>query len=915
MDKKNLFGSHGNMGKKGVIGLCVILFAAAAAVVTASIYGSTIKLNYIEQIHLQDGHLYYVDRGQGDDLKIIRSSPDGDKGEMIVCKRHTGERYRMVRQIFFDSEGEAYALVEETNVESWDEVSCKVYKCDFAHGKLKETSYDLTEDAQNCSQIEVARIQEENLYYIRIPDVEKESAKAELMALASQGEQRMLDKVKLKYPYLNTQFFLSEEKVLLWMDYAGEVYAKEVGGKHHLEIEGITGKPGMFKSLSDDGRHAYVLDYENECIRAIDLAKRTSRALFVAEEIRAVDAEFTFQQLHSPDCTQSGFCAGVEDAQGMVSVCSYQEGNHQDIGEVSLTALTVLRRMSLVYLAIFGITAFICIYWVLRVKYHFQTILVRLGVIFLLGLLVMDSFLESWIEQSMRQQLECNQTFSLSALGKILNKDIVKNIEKEADKIPSGDRAFRISNAGLKKEEGSSGLSMYVYSIFEADEDGRLYVSESMSEYSGVPVEWVYTKETLEAIYQAYDMSEVVDKSDEDREGKRNNQFVPIVLSDSTKYGVLSVSVDGNILDYQIWYYQWNLKNASSTLLLILTVILLVILYIFLKPLKALKECAGTLAAGNLGVTVAVRGHDEVADISAAFNQMSLEIANYVQDIKGMSDGYYKFIPAKILNLLGKESIQEVELGDEMQGEFTILSLHALDYPKQSAVFSAEQVYKDINRVLSMLVEPINSHHGVVEHFEDTGLSAFFTVSSREALDAAIDIQRLLEEQMPGNGRTIAISYGRVMIGVIGHEQRMEATTISAHSDLAKELRLKGDKYGAHILITHFVYEQITDFEEHYHARYLGNVYLAANNTYERVYDVYDGDAEEEFYYKDLTKALFERGVNLFVAKKFYEARLVFVEVLKQHRKDKAAKEYLYRCDKYYKLSDTEEIETVIEKF
>lgn len=210
-----------------------------------------------------------------------------------------------------------------------------------------------------------------------------------------------------------------------------------------------------------------------------------------------------------------------------------------------------------------------------------------------------------------------------------------------------------------------------------------------------------------------------------------------------------------------------------------------------------------------------------------------------------MSDGYYKFIPAKIIDLLGKESIQDVELGDEIQGEFTILSLHALDYPKQSAAFSAEQVYRDINRVLSMLVEPINSRHGVVEHFEDTGLSAFFTVSSGEALAAAIDIQRLLEEQMPGNGRTIAISYGRVMIGVIGHEKRMEVTTISSHSDLAKELRLKGDKYGAHILITHLVYEQIADFEEHYHARYLGNIYLAANNSYERVYDVYDGDAEE----------------------------------------------------------------------
>lgn len=913
MDRKSIFKFHGSMGRKGVIGLCVIWSVAVLAILAATFYGSVIRINYIEQIHLQDGNLYYVDRGEGEDLKIIRSDPSGNNGDMVSIKRHEEEQYQMVRQIFFDSEGQTYALVAGADVESGIDVSCKVFKCDFTHGKLIETPYDLTEDARECSRIQVVRIEEGALYYIFTPEVKKGSAKAELTVLNAQGERQVLDEVKLKYPYLNAQFFLSEEQVLLWMDYAGEVYAKEVGAKERLKIEGITGRPGVFKSLSDDGIHAYVIDYEKECIRAIDLEKRESQALFVADDIRAVDADFTFQQLQSPDCTQSGFCAGVKDAQGMVSICSYQEGNHQDIDNVSLTFLTILRRMFWVYVEIFQTAAIFSVFWVLRVKYHFQTILIRLGVVFFLGILFVDGFLEGWTEVSMLMQLECNQTTAMSALGKVLEENIVRDIERDDKEIPTGERALRMSHVSDKG--GVGGTTMYAYSVFEADEDGNLYVSESMSEYTGVPVEWVYAKETSEAIYHAFETSEVVDKGDEDSYGKRNNRFVPIVLNDGTKYGVLAVSADGNALDYQIWYYQSYLQKASSVVLMILTVVIMVILYISLKPLKALKRCAGALAAGNMGVTVAVRGHDEVADISAAFNQMSLEIANYVQDIKSMSDGYYKFIPAKILDLLGKESIQEVELGDEMTGEFTILSLHALDYPKQSASFSAEQAYKDINCVLSMLVEPINSRHGVVEHFEDTGLSAFFVVSSGEALDAAIDIQRLLEERMPGNGRTIAISYGRVMIGVIGHEQRMETTTISAHSDLAKELRLKGDKYGAHILITHLVYEQIADFEEHYHARYLGNIYLAANNTYERVYDVYDGDAEEEFYYKDLTKPLFEKGVDLFVAKKFYEARLVFVEVLKQYRKDKAAKEYLYRCDKYYRLADTEEIETVIEKF
>lgn len=908
MNKKYKYG-------KVYRGILCIVAAAVIAIAAVSLYGRTIQLNYIEQIHLQDGYLYYVDRGKNEDLKIIRSDPEGKKGDVIFCNKHDKGKYRILSQIFFDDENRAYVLVEDISVEEQNGLSCKVYRCDFAHGRLAATGYDLTLDISEYSQVLVQRIWNDRLYYVGIPNSEKGIVNAGLFSLDQNGNKEVVDEVSFEYPYLNTQFFLSREKILLWMDYAGEVYAKEIGTENYLWLDGITDRQGAFKSLSDDGTGAYVLDYEEECIRYIDLAEQTSEIIFSQEELQKIDPEFTFQNLQSIDCTRDGFCAGVEDEVGVVSVCSYQRGDHQDIDEITITASAVWHRMTVDYIVVILVAAVLCAYWMARVNYHVQTILIRLGVVFLLGLFAMDRFLEYWVGISVQKQLEQNQTNALSALGKLLQEDIIRNIEIDAERFPSGDRALMLSHRTINNGKGQGELCMYVYSIFRADKEGKLYVSESMSEYIGVPVEWVYSGEVLAKIYQAYDSSEIINKTDEDRNGKRINQYVPLVLNDGTKYGVLAVSVDGNIQDYQVWYFQWNLKNASSALLLALTVALMVILYIFLRPLKTLKECAGKLAAGDLGVTVEVRGHDEVADISQAFNQMSLKLAQYIQDIKGISDGYYKFIPAKTLDMLGKESVQEVKLGDQMTGEFTILSLHAIDYPKQSVFISAEQVYNNINKMLSILVEPINSHSGVVEHFEDTGLTALFTASSREALDAAIDMQNLMRQLMLGNGRTIAISYGQVMIGVIGHEQRMEATAISAHSDLAKTLRLRGDQYGAHILITHLVYEQIPDFEDHYHARYLGNIYLTANDTYERIYDVYDGDSEDEFYSKEQTKQLFEKGVGLFVAKKFYEARLVFVEVLKQYRKDKAAKEYLYRCDQYYKQTTGGEVETVIEKF
>lgn len=894
------------MEKKHLSGIGAILLIALGAILISSYCSREWKLNYVEQVHFQDGSLYYVDRGEDDAFRIFRSDADGEWGEMITCARYEKERYRRIRELFFDNQGNVYALLDEINVKTFRRTGCRVFLCDFKGGKLRETGYDFTEITQSSSQTCIQGIRDGLLYYFDLPDVTGGTVRVCTMNEKQEVEQ--LDQIELEYPTLKSQFFLSDSRILLWTGYDGEVFARKLGEGLYLKIDGITGVRGSFQSLADDGGHmAYVLDHEADCIRRIDLQERKASVAYTAEDIQKQAPGFSFQSLIDPDCTEEGFCGGTEGIRqdGTVSVCSYINGKHQDIETVTLAPGAIFHKMWKVYLGILAAAALVCLYWCVYCRFHIQTILVRIILVFMLGLLLADEILERWIEQTIREQLERNQTMALSVMGAQLQEQI---------RLLSGGESLNLF--GAVQVEGASGSrenAAYTYSIMKADEAGRLRIYASMSEYRNVPVEWCCGEETMKAVYKAFETGKNVNGSGEDGSGRQSSRYVPIVQKDGTVYGVLAVTASGNIQDYQIWYYQQNLKVLSCCLILVITVILVLILLLFLLPLKKLKECAGRLAEGEMGVTVPVRGHDEVADISAAFNKMSLGIAQYVRDIREMSDGYYKFIPARILELLGKESIQQVELGDEITEDMTILSLHTIDYHRLTA--SAEKVYTEINQILSMLVEPIDSHHGVVEHFEDSGLSAFFTGESREALDAAVEIHRSLDELLPDKGRTIAVSYGFLMLGVIGHEKRMEVAAISAHSVLAKALGIIGSKYGARILITHRVYQQIPDFESQYHARYIGNVCLSAADVLERVYDVYDGDTEEEFYYKELTKPLFEKGVELFVAKKFYEARLIFVEVLKRHRKDRAAKEYLYRCDQYYKLADTEEIDTVIEKF
>ena len=76
----------------------------------------------------------------------------------------------------------------------------------------------------------------------------------------------------------------------------------------------------------------------------------------------------------------------------------------------------------------------------------------------------------------------------------------------------------------------------------------------------------------------------------------------------------------------------------------------------------------------------------------------------------------------------------------------------------------------------------------------------------------------------------------------------------------------------------------------------------------EKIYDIYDGDCEEQRSGKERTKDSFERGVELFCMRRFKESRQAFIQTLKLFRKDKAAKRYLKYCNQYYQKKDTDTV-------
>ncbi|MCM1498014.1 MAG: HAMP domain-containing protein [Clostridium sp.] len=383
------------------------------------------------------------------------------------------------------------------------------------------------------------------------------------------------------------------------------------------------------------------------------------------------------------------------------------------------------------------------------------------------------------------------------------------------------------------------------------------------------------------------------------------SMYAPVLDETGQVVAFVGVDISGDKIEAEEDEYIDRIIDQLYKVMGVCCVICMVIIYFaVLLPIRRLKKQAGQIAEGRFGCEVKVRGHDELAEIAVAFNSMSRSISRHMEEMKRLNDVYYRYVPSKILSLLKKSSIEDIRPGNGVNAMLTIFSLQLADFDRSIRRKNTTEMIEDINRVLNACVPVVAEQNGMVENFQNAGFNVVFDNGCGAALFSAVTICQKLnglvkEKQLDQNQVGIGIAYGEVMLGIVGQESRMAAITVSQYRDTACWLQSIAERYQAHILITQTAAERIPDFWATYHIRTLGFLYNTYTGYSDRIYDVYDGDCAEDIESKNETKEWFERGVEMYCVRNFSGARKQFIEVLKRFRRDRAAKEYLYLCDKY----------------
>lgn len=538
-------------------------------------------------------------------------------------------------------------------------------------------------------------------------------------------------------------------------------------------------------------------------------------------------------------------------------------------------------------------------------KYLLKTPIINAGILFIsygivLGYMAYILFIESNFNEITQKFYE--QFFFITLVSSLLTLLFVYYWQKHRVHIKYIEHIF-------SKEE----LRKRIINLKESRIRNRLWISSAMTTMLPLTIVVFYLFISVTAIK---DMKDVVD----------DPKKVDVLIGNYKMY--LS---DDSTLDFlsELFYV-----NAFDSLLMfggIFTGVFIALIYLLffvrwttqdiVYPVRELLENMQRTGQGEMDSYSIVRTNDEIGELTEGYNVMTQKLRDYIVNISRMNEANARFVPRQFLEYLGKESIADIRLGDQVQKEMTILFSDIRDFTSISENMTPKENFNFLNNYLGYMEPVIRINNGFIDKFIGDSIMALFPEKAEDAINASIEMKIKLQEfnhiisqfgQSPIN-IGIGIHTGMLMLGVVGGEGRMDGTVIADAVNLTSRLEGLTKIYGASIIMSEDTLINITD-PTNYNYRFLDIVQVKGKKKAVYIFEILDGEKEEIKNLKTRTKPEFSKAVQTYKDKKFAEAFEMFKELQKKNPGDLAVKKYIERCRHFIEKGSDDDWDG-IEKF
>ncbi|MEZ4265868.1 MAG: AAA family ATPase [Myxococcota bacterium] len=256
-------------------------------------------------------------------------------------------------------------------------------------------------------------------------------------------------------------------------------------------------------------------------------------------------------------------------------------------------------------------------------------------------------------------------------------------------------------------------------------------------------------------------------------------------------------------------------------------------------PIIQQNQLVGVLYLENRLVTNCFT-EDRCALLDVLSAQAAISISNALlyRQQEEMAESLKRFVPQKLLQLLGKSSILDVRLGDAVERPMTVLFADIRGFTPLSAQMAPPLVFEFLNRYLAEVGPVIRAHGGFIDKYIGDAVMALFPDAAEHGVAAAAALLEVVARQnlanaVPGEPRLrigIGVHHGMTMLGTIGERMRLEGTVISDTVNTASRLEGMTKLLGADALCSASAFAEVTDPSRFPH-RYVGALELRGRDA------------------------------------------------------------------------------------
>ena len=375
--------------------------------------------------------------------------------------------------------------------------------------------------------------------------------------------------------------------------------------------------------------------------------------------------------------------------------------------------------------------------------------------------------------------------------------------------------------------------------------DDKIYMplhTREVAKFKGVDcdTDTVYVDDVITSLFSSHAIDSKISAYGKiaDKSGSGN-----FYLTVSTDYG--SFYSERRDIYNRVYLY------SLLTIGILTTMLVMSIIYVS-RVIKKATKVVRRISEGDLTARIKYKSKDELGEICAQVNEMGQSLEVLFDEKDKTEKFYYKFVPEKFRELLGKENFTDLFLGDAKSSELTVLFCDIRSFSINSEIMTAKENFAFVNVIYGIAGPIIRENNGFVDKYIGDAVMALFE-NADDAVKCGIELYHKIvldkstaeELRISDINIGIGIHSGMAMVGIVGESERLSGTVISDTVNLSSRLESLTKQYKTAMLVSKDTVDRMKD-PDALGLRYLGIVQVAGVNEVKAVYEVLDCLDEKE---------------------------------------------------------------------